>query len=205
MIRQLLPSVGSQTNVFSQIVSTLMLGSAILWLMSDRLSQCKPAATFFLSFAILAAVGLISMYSFSGLSFSNESISIFVIQLFWAVSLLLGFLIARYFCREKCGGVGFSLRLLLWMIVVFNVMMFVAMFVMIFAQGLSLNNLAVLFIAVPLQGTILGVISYLFTLPYIILMFKCEFYRKRFFACLHLSEPVEGAEISSPPGMSEKF
>jgi hypothetical protein len=182
-----------------------MLGAAILWLLSDRLSQCKPAVTFFLSLVILVTAGLISMCAFSGLSFSGESTSIFVIQLVWAVSLLLGCLIAKRFCRKKYSGVGFALSLLLWMIVVFDVLMFAVAVVMIAANGHLLNNLIILLIAVPLQGTIFGIIAYIFTLPYIILSFKCEFYRQRFFACLRLSEPVERAEILSPPDILGKF
>jgi hypothetical protein len=169
MMRQLLPSVGSQANAFSHIVSTLMLGAAILWLMSDRLAQCKPAATFFLSLAILVAAGLISMYAFSGTSFSNESQSLLVMQLAWAVSLVFGLLIARHFCRKKCGGVGFALSLLLWMIVVFDVMMFAVIVSMLALQGSRMSNVTVLFMAVPLTGTFLAALAYLFTLPYIIL------------------------------------
>jgi hypothetical protein len=84
-------------------------------------------------------------------------------------------------------------------------MMFAVIVSMLALQGSLMSNVTVLFMAVPLTGTFLAALAYLFTLPYIILTFKCEFYRKRFFACLRLSKPVNGAEISLPPDMSEKF
>lgn len=198
MMKQLFLSIGSQANVFSQIVSTLMLGTAILWLMSHRLAQCKPATTFFRSLAILLAVGIISIYSFSGWNFSDEPMSILVMQAVWAVSLLMGLAITRQFHRRQFGAGRFAFMLLLLMIVVFDAAIFLTMPVLVAVQGLLVYNIAAIFMQVPLMGTVIAAIFYLFTLPYLILTFNCEFYRKRFLACLRLSEPVNRKEISLP-------
>jgi hypothetical protein len=205
MLKQVLPSSSSINNPFSLILSTLAIAVAILWLMSHRLLLRRGIAMFSWSLAGLLIIGLISVYSFCGLNFSNEPMSILILYVAWAVSLLLGLLIARYFCRKKCGGVSFALSLLLWMIVTFDAAMFFCMLLMLAMQGILSHNIDSIFIQVPLVGTVMAVVFYIFTLPYIILTFKCEFYRRRFFACLRLPEPENRTEISSPPDMPEKF
>ncbi|MCE5341339.1 MAG: hypothetical protein LLF92_09485 [Planctomycetaceae bacterium] len=197
IIRQILPAFVSQSNILTHIVSTLMLSAAILWLMLDRLARYKLAVSFFLSIVLLSMVGIISMFVFGGFSFSSDVISIFIMQFAWAVSLVCGILIARYFCRKGFSGKVFSLWLLLWMIVVFDVMMFFIMLVTLASSGYLMRNLFIL-IFVPIQGTTAGLMAYVFTLPYLILTFKCEFYRKRFLAWLRLTEPAKENDFSMP-------
>ncbi len=187
IMQQILPSFVSQSNVLAHIISTLMLSAAILWLMLDRLAGYKPAVRFFLSLVLLSVVGVVSMFVFGGFSFSSEVISIFIMQFAWAVSLVCGILIAKRFCRRGFNGKVFSLWLLLWMIVVFDIMIFFMMLATLASSGYLMRNLFIL-IFVPIQGSIVGLMAYIFTLPYLILTFKCEFYRKRFSKCLNIEE-----------------
>lgn len=187
---------GSGANTFTQLVSTLMIAAAILWLLSERISSYKPAGMFIISLVLLAAIGFLSMFSFGGLNFGQENLWILIFQFIWAVALLFGILITRYFCRKSISGVSFSFWLLLWMTVVSNVMMFITMMVTFAFVGQFNAKYLIFLIVVPVYGIIFAILAYLLILPYLILTFKSNFYKKRLLACLRLAEFVKKEEFS---------
>jgi hypothetical protein len=195
---------GSSSNIFTQAVYALMIGASMLLLLLDRLRMYKPAAIYIISLVLLSIIGVVSMFAFGGINLSQENIWIFIFQFIWAASLLFGILITRYFCRKTLSGTSFSLWLLLWMTIVFDITMFLTTVASFAIEGHLLRNFLIFLIVVPIYGTILAILAYLCTLPYLILTFKSDFYRKRVLACLRLDEFVKREGLMQAD-MSEKY
>jgi hypothetical protein len=90
------------------------------------------------------------------------------------------------------------------MTIVFDITMFLTSVASFAIEGHLLRNFLIFLIAIPIYGTILAILAYLCTLPYLILTFKSDFYRKRVLACLRLDEFVQ-EEGSMQTDMSEKY
>jgi hypothetical protein len=84
-------------------------------------------------------------------------------------------------CREKLSGRRFGLVLAAGMIVVFVMAMCAALLVTVASQGVLRNNMRAIFIVVPIQGTIMAILFYILTLPFVVLAWKGAVYRERLF------------------------
>jgi hypothetical protein len=126
MLRQLLSGgLGSQISMFDQMVLAIAVATAALSVLSGRLVSLRRTTRFFTSLLILVAVGVLSTWSYGGLS-SRETIPLLVVHSIWAVSLLVAIVINRFFCRKRMTGRRFGLMLFLWMVVLFICSMFAA-------------------------------------------------------------------------------
>jgi hypothetical protein len=198
IVRQLFSLEASTSAViFDHIVETIALSTAVLWLLSGPLSSLRGVARFFASLLILASLGLVATCAFCDMKFSDDWMSLFMMHIMWAAALVGGLTLSRLLCRRTVHGVKFSLWLLLWMVVVFDLVMLPAMLIMAVVAG-QFEYLGQMLMVVPIQGTLVGVVMYLFAVPYLVLAFKDPFYRGRLYAVLSLPQPALVPEAVEP-------
>lgn len=183
--------------IFDHIVETIALSTAVLWLLAGPLSSLRGAARFFASLLILASLGLVATCAFCDMKFSDDWVSLFMMHIMWAAALVGGLTISRLFCRRSVHGVKFSLWLLLWMVVAFDLVMLPAMLIMAAIMG-QWEYLGRMLVIIPIQGTVVGGVMYLLAVPYLVLTFKSTFYRERLCAAMGLPQPALVPEVIEP-------
>ncbi len=196
MIRQILLSNGSsQGNFIAHLLSSVAITTAVLWLLGERLKGYKGPTSFFIALGILAILGVISTFSFSGFSINSNVKGYFSTYGIWAVVTLLGLTMAALRCRKKYSPKRFMLLLLLWMII----FTFACMVLVVVMTG-NFKMIILILIQIPMVGSVLSLIFYLIVLPYMILVFRSPFFRERFYGCFGISNKQQeqsDAQIAS--------
>lgn len=182
---------------------SLTVGIAILWLLAHKLGNRNRFVTFLLSFIIMAVVGLTGAISYSGLEFSQQTVSALMLLAILVFAMLLGFVLTGWWCRKRYRPVSFMLWLAVWTVsasLVGTLVFYSIVLIVLIVQRASVSISEVL-IVVLVSGSVLGAFLYVVVLPYMILTLRSSFYRQRFYACLRLkSMPIQvRAEPSLPP------
>jgi hypothetical protein len=191
VINMLLPqSAGQIENTYAQIISTMALSAAILCLALQRILNYAALPRFLATIGLLIVTGFVATYTFSGLSLDNEAGSIIVMQCAWALSLTAAMTTARrFYPRGICGRFGLITALV--MIIVFDIILLVSLLASLAVQGDLRYNLGPVFTAIAIQGSIIGGIFYILTLPFLILAGNSDFYRARLAGMLGFENKIE--------------
>ena len=175
----------TQAEIFNMLFYSLTAGIAILWLLGHKLGNRSRFVTFLLALAIMAVVGLAGAISYAGLEFSRQTVSVLFLLAILVFAMLLGFVLTGWWCRKRYRPVSFMLWLAVWIVAANLVGMLVVYSIVFSVQRVSVS-ISALLIQVPLAGTIFGIYLYVIVFPYMVLALRSSFFRKRFFACLHL-------------------
>lgn len=171
------------------IVSGTMAWS-LVWLLGNRLACRSRKASFFLIVGTTLAVGLLSYYCHFG--DADNLLSSIVAYGMPGVTLTLAMMLSSWACGEKCSPARFCVWLLLWtgalslaMLVSYAAISLIALAVA-HPSYQFLAHFAVLLISVVIASVFLTGIVYVLNLPFLILVFKCPFYRERFENLFHV-------------------
>jgi hypothetical protein len=178
--------VGSANMVvFSVLFHSYVVGIAALWLLGHKIANRRRFATFLLALAIMAVAGLIGIISYGMTDFSNDGVAIIIILGVLAFTMLFGFVLAGRLCRNRYSNLRFMLWLALWCVVVCVASTMAIYSIMFVISGFPVSIFRILLAFVPI-GLVFGLCAYVIVLPYMILAFRCSFFRQRFYDCFHL-------------------
>ncbi len=187
MVKQLLPFNTSNAEGFSQLVSLMAITLAVLWLLAQRPERRKGVVSFLLAGAILAGLGTLGMLCYNGFRLDGETAAYFAIYGIWVLTLLLGMTISCLRCRKNFAVKRFLSLLLLWMIILTVGFMLLYMAIIMLIESHMYNMALVMLMQVGIVGFVLAVALYVIALPYMILIFRNAFYRRRFENCFNLA------------------
>ena len=179
------------------LITSYTIGLAVLWLLAYKIGNRNRIVTFLLALGIVTGLALIGYISYSGLEFSLQGISIFLIQFIMTCAILLGIVLAGWRCRNRYSGLRFMIFLAFWTLIACLVGVIVFYFILLTIQGASSIQFSTILLAASISGLILGLFSYLINFPFMILGFVNPFFRKRFYACLNLKSMPSIAESDS--------
>jgi hypothetical protein len=175
---------------YDMILQSLVVGTAILWLLAPRFANVRGLGRFLLSLGVLVGVAYLGVLSI-GMSSSTREVFMFGTCL--QVVLLVGIVAAGHLCRWRYR----PWRLLLWLGVCEMTMAVVGLFVFFLiamaAIPLSASNMWDSAPRIIPMGLILGLGLYVLALPFMILGFTSPLFRDRLRACLSLRSPAEPA------------
>lgn len=189
-----IPDSLSSLNIdrLEHIFYLLAVGFAVLCLLSHWLGNRNRFAAFVLALVIMIVAGFagaVSYVKFSE-SMANEITDSTVSSAILALLVLLGFVLAGWQCRKKYSGLRFTLWLGVWTIAATIGTTLISQFVAVvnhyFAGNISAISWSWVKSTIFINGLIVGGCAYAMLLPYVILVLCSSFFRKRFYACLHL-------------------
>ena len=188
----------ADTEMFSMVFNSLVVGITILWLFAHKLGNRNRFVTFLLAFAVMAVLILVGAISYYGLDFSQQTFDTLILLTMSALVILLGFVMAGRQCRNRYSGLRFVLYLALWTVAACLASMLVFyLIVFIIIQQVPVPISTVLPVAL-IVGLILGACLYVIVFPYMILALRSAFFRERFYACLRLkSMPTTAAQADA--------
>ncbi len=194
--------------IFSVLFHSYTVGIAAVWLLGHKIANRRRFATFLLALAIMAVASLIGIVSYGMTDFSGEGLSILMCLGVLSLTMLLGFVLSGFMCRNRYSNLRFMLWLALWCEVACVASMLVFYFIMsvIYRSSISLSEILFEFFPAAL---IFGLCAYLIVLPYMILAFRSSFFRQRFYDCFQLPAiatlrtDVSGIETTQQNNISE--
>jgi hypothetical protein len=173
---------------FDQVVVSLIVGIAVLWLLCHKLGNRNRFIILLLAFVIMAFVGLIGAASYGITEFSGEIAAIMVIFATLSVTMLLGFVLSGWSCRKCYSGLRFMLWLAVWTVAVNIAVVLGYVGIGIVITSISGGYMPPYWILLMVVGVglVFGLCVYVINLPFMILALRCGFFRERFYACLRL-------------------
>jgi hypothetical protein len=175
----------SAENQYSVVFQSMLIGIAVLWLMTDYIVRFGGFTRFLLSLVIIIVTASVGILSYSA-SFSREIPVFLVLFVCMAFALLIAITISRWLCRKKFSPVRFMLWLALWTILLGSFATLIFFIIGNLILSSSPSRLIQQLIQVLLIGLIFGLFIYVINLPYMLLGFVNPFFRKRFYDCLRL-------------------
>jgi hypothetical protein len=188
-----LPS--ASLDLYSLLFESLVVGLALLWLNSDKLSEYNRRRRFLMSLGILVLAGLVAMISSGRTPLDPLVIILLILVIPMGVILLAALATARRMTHGQYAPLPFmawlaAASLLLWTVAT----------ILLTMVRLLLNAQGTIELWLLLKGAIqvglaMGVCLYAVNLPYMLLMFRSPFFRQRFRVWLgvkpsHVSTPL---------------
>ena len=191
----------SSAGQFDVMFNAFTIGLAIVWLLSHRFAGLNRFVVFLLTVVAMSLTYALSVLSYSGLEFTEETMMLAVFFFVVMVAALLAFTLTGWCCRKNYSALRFMLWLALWcpVLCLFAMFAYVLAIVVIMHQSMSIGQLLT---QIPIVGLIVGGVLYLLLLPYMILVLNCDLFRQRFYGCFRLkgmSAPAV-AESQDQPG-----
>jgi hypothetical protein len=178
---------------------TLAMGLSVLWLLGDWLARRRVWTALLASLCTMAAVVALSYQTHYERAWRSD----FPILIACGVSglaLVGAFAMAGFSCRRTYTTVRLLSWLALWTWVVFAALALVGISI----QALMINPL--LLPAMLLMGLLMSLFGagglFLLVLPFLILSFRCPFYRERLEGALRLRQPSGHSPEDGPTGES---
>ncbi len=190
----------ADTEMFSMVFNSLVVGITILWLFAHKLGNRNRFVTFLLAFAVMAVFILVGAISYCGLEFSQQTGVAVILLAMLALTMLLGFVLASWQCRNRYSGLRFVLYLALWTVAVCLASTLVLYSVTFIIQQVPVPISTVLLVAL-IAGLGFGAFLYVIVFPFMILALWSSFFRERFYACLRLKSmptTTEQADTDQP-------
>jgi hypothetical protein len=182
------------------LVMASIVGWSAVWLLGHWLGSRFKTLTLLSILAVMAAVGALS-YLCCGQSSEPFPVPATLAMYYGlgVASVAGGMILAGRSCRKRFSGIRFGLWLLLWMgLITVALPMLVFLVWIVIAQDSSPRVVAGL-VGIPIAGTMLAAIFYVFNLPFLILGMYSDFYRRRLegmFRVRPIAEAVPLAAIS---------
>jgi len=174
-----------QASVFSILFHSYTVGIASLWLLGHKIANRRRFITFLLALVIMAVTGLIGIISYGMTDFSGEGFAVLMLLGVLAFTMLLGFVLSGFMCRNRYSNLRFMLWLALWCVLVCMVVSMAFISIMFVIDGPPTSIFQILLAFVPIS-LIFGLCTYVIIVPYMILAFRSSFFRQRFYDCFHL-------------------
>ena len=193
----------SSEMIFDQIVYSLIVGIAVVFLLGHKLGGRNRFVTFLLASGVMAGVLAVCAISNFGIEFSREMLGAVIYFISLALPMLLSVVLAGWRCRKRYSSLHFMLWLAvcIWVVSVTFVLAYFVIFMVIMSDiGLSVSKLTIIIL---MSSLVISVFSYVILLPYMILAFRSSFFRERFFACMGLHSMAATAEPGAD-GLSEQ-
>ena len=177
--------------MFDIIINSFVAGIAVLWLLADRIGNRNRLVTFLLAvvvMAIMCALGIVSLGEFK-LSADMAGISVVFVVL--TAIVLLAFVLTGWMCRKSYSTVRFMLWLAVWIVAPYLLLMVIVALIPIIAAAVMGNALPpgfllLMALKIPLVSLIVGGFIYAILFPFMILAFKSDLFRQRFYGCFRL-------------------
>jgi hypothetical protein len=190
----------SDTEMFTMLFHSLVMGITAVWLLAHKLSNRNRFVTFLLALVVMAVAGLTGTTSYGMTEFSSETALISILLAVWASAVIVLFALTGWCCRKRYSGLRFMLWLPVW-----SVATGIASTLSYFGIGLIIMSIAgnsipsyLMLLQVFAVGLVFGLCLYVINLPYMILAFCSPFFRERFYACLRLrSMPTTAGRTDS--------
>jgi len=192
VFKKVLDFSSADTEMFSMVFNSLVVGITVLWLLGHKLGNRNRFVTFILALAVLAVVGLVGAISY-GMGFSQETAKVAIFLAVSAFTMLFAFVLAAWHCRRRYSSLRFMLCLPVWTIAMsivsflgYVVIALIIMSIAGHAPGNWSSMLLQVLVVGLVFGLVLGLFVYVINLPYMILAFYSPFFRERFYMCLRL-------------------
>ena len=185
-LTKVVPVSSSALAILGQVLASLTVGIAVLWLFAHKLGNRNRFATFLLALIIMIVVGLVGLASYSTGEFSEQTVVFLMLLAILALAALVGFVLAAWRCREHYNGLRFILWLGIWTVIGSIVSLLVFMGIVFIVVGNVPDNLTSMLTQVLVMGLVAGLLLYVINLPFMIFGLNVSFFRERFYACLHL-------------------
>jgi hypothetical protein len=202
-LRRVIGFPSSSVAALDGIIISLTVGLAVLWLLSHWLGNRNRFLVALLALVIIGLVGIAGAVSYPSQESSLQTVASLLVAGLSALILVLGFVLAGWWCRKRYSSWRFALWLGVWTTVagvgVFLVLL-AGMLMVWCISGVSPDDLHTVVGIVLLTGLIFGGCTYVVVLPFMILAIWSRFFRQRFYACLRLkSMSVETKAEPNPP------
>jgi len=190
----------SSAGQFDVMFSAFTIGLATVWLLSHRFAGLNRFVVFLLTVLAMTVTYALSVLSYSGLEFTEETMMLAVFFIAVMAAALLAFALTGWRCRKNYTALRFMLWLALWCPVLCLFAMFAyaltafVIIAMIMHQSISIGDVL---IQIPLVGLLIGGVLYLLLLPYMILVLNCDLFRQRFYGCFRLKGMASPAVTES--------
>lgn len=175
------------------VLELIAVGLAALWLLGHTLAKRNRFVSVLLAAVILGAVGFLATLFQGGISVFSENFFTLVFYGISAAVLLIGLAISAFFSRRRFTVRSFMLRLPVWSILAGVAVMFVYVGFFFAFSRMVYDYAGEVFMQAMLVGAVIGVLSYLMLVPFLILTFTCKFYRSRLYAVLRLKGMEEAS------------
>ena len=196
---RLLAASDATTETFGFFIITGTMAWSMVWLLGDWLAVRNRIVTFAVIFVLMLAVGLLSYYSYYGIT--ESALSMMIGYGMCIAVLLLGMTLTGRSCHKRFSRGRFFGWLAVWncaaalgLVVVYDI------FLMLTIGAFQLHFFIVFTITMIIAMLNLGGVLYLANLPFLILAFKSPFYGERLERLFHVEREVrEDLPVTEPP------
>jgi hypothetical protein len=189
----------SSAEVFGFLVAALATGLGAVWLLGERIAAGSRTRTFLLALAVMLAAGGTAYVADYGPSVSDDTLPMLIVFGVLGLIVLAATSLAARCCGTRYRRGPFMAWLALWMPVVAAAILlcYVAVILLlVIRQGPGEFILALA--SVSVGALVVGGVSYLVNLPFMILAFKCPFYDDRFRKLYRLDNVLDAAMPPQP-------
>ncbi|MBC8181522.1 ADP-ribosylglycohydrolase family protein [candidate division KSB1 bacterium] len=174
------------TFAIGPVIVSMAVGLALLCLVGEKIGKYKWFISYLIAIVILLAAGYSgTVGSNAGRLDAGTKISLMTF-FYWAGALLLALTITALNCRKSYSNKRFLGFLLLWSVVSQILFLFLYAGMNWGFVTAILGKLSIIIIVIAIMGSIFGIILYIITLPYLVLIFRSKLYKNRFRSCLRL-------------------
>ncbi len=198
-----IPGMQSSSLVmFDIIFNSFVAGIAALWLLGERIGNRNRPATFLLAVVVMAIMCALCIVSLGEFKLSADMASISVVFAVAAATTLLAFVITGWMCRKSYSAMRFMLWLAVWIVAPCLLLMMIVATVsiigaLVMGNGPPPESLLLMVFMFPLAGLMLGGFIYAILFPFMILAFKSNLFRRRFYGCFRLKGMLAPAVAES--------
>ncbi len=162
--------------MMNMFMLALLSGFVTVLLLGERIGHRHRLVTFLLAGLILMGCIMLAQAGIGGLSGFGPFV---MLSLLSAAILLCGFSAAGFLCRRRCGGVKFSMLMILGLLV--STLVFFGVYILFTALRYGMGReWLFFFFVVPIYAGL----YWLFVQPFVVLFFVNDFWRRRFAAVM---------------------
>jgi MFS family permease len=187
----------SDDETFAMVVQSLVVGSAVLWLLGHMLANYTGWKAIVLALGVTLGMAVVGVFSVT--DFSRRTISLPLLLSSLTPALVLGYVGAGWMSRRRYRPIRFLLLLAAWT-VAFSAVGMPLWFLLQSAVTADWPTDTLLVLGVfLLAGAILGVCVFLISLSFVLVGLRSPLFRPRLFACLRLppaSDPADHVAVA---------
>ena len=177
--------------MFDIIINSFVAGIAVLWLLAERIGNRNRLVTFLLAVVVMAIMCALGGVSLGEFKLSADMAGISVVFAVLAAIVLWAFVLTGWMCRKSYSAVRFMLWLAVWIVAPYLLLMVILATVsiigaIVMGNALPPGFLLLMALKVPLVSLIVGGFIYAILFPFMILAFKSNLFRRRFYGCFRL-------------------
>lgn len=117
VLTRFLGAASANMAMFSMLFHSHVIGIAALWLLGHKIGNRNRLVTFLLALAIMAVAGLTGVTSYGMTGFSEETAAVLMLLAVLTFTMLLGFALTGWRCRNRYSNLRFMLWLAFWLVV----------------------------------------------------------------------------------------